>query len=333
MAYTLKFKRYTSGVILATTGADGEIFVDTTNKTLVVQDGTTVGGSALATQSSLGFYLTLVNFSNTLTSFTLNANLTSTLANYTTNVNLTSTLLSYTLNNNLTSTLIYYIARPEFSSTLTSTLANYPTNVNLTSTLVSYTLNSSLSSNLTNYALSSTLTSYTTNANLTSTLTSYQLITSTLTLTNLTANTITVTSLGIVMPNRPAFRVVGNGATISSSTILNNNYWILDYEQGTGLNTSTGVFTAPIAGLYQVNAVVRTATNTNSSINQIIVAKIAGTSTIAQIMIEFGINTSANHMGGSTITRMNVGDQLNFRIAVGQISFDGNDNWSVVYLG
>jgi hypothetical protein len=177
------------------------------------------------------------------------------------------------------------------------------------------------------------LSSYTLNANLTSTLASYQLTTSTLTLTNLTANTITVTSLGVVMPNRPAFRVVGTGATISSSTILNNNYWSLDYEQGTALNTSTGVFTAPIAGLYQVDAVVRTATNTNSSINQIIVAKIAGTSTTTQIMIEFGINTSANHMGGSTITRMNVGDQLNFRIAVGQISFDGNDNWSVAYIG
>jgi hypothetical protein len=135
------------------------------------------------------------------------------------------------------------------------------------------------------------------------------------------------------MSNRPAFRVIGTGAVISSTTTLKNTYWTLDYQQGTGLNTSTGIFTAPYSGLYQVNVVVRTATNTNSSINQVIIWKTAGTSTTAQIMVEFGVNTTMNHAGGSTITRMTAGDTLRFDVAAGQISFDGNDNWSVAYIG
>jgi len=259
MAYTLKFKRYTSGAILATTGADGEIFVDTTNKTLVVQDGTTVGGSALATQSSLSFYLTLVNFSNTLTSFTLNANLTSTLANYTTNVNLTSTLLSYTLNDNLTSTLINYVARPEFSSTLvsytlnsnlTSTLANYITNSNLTSTLASYTTNTNLTSTLASYTtntnLTSTLTNYTQNASLTSTLSGYT------TNVNLTSTLSSYTTKG------PAFSVYPSSSVTQTITSGSQQKILFQNEEfDTNNNFASSRFTPTVAGYYQLNAVAR----------------------------------------------------------------------------
>jgi len=40
-----------------------------------------------------------------------------------------------------------------------------------------------------------------------------------------------------------------------------------------------------------------------------------------------------NHAGGSTISKLNAGDTLKMVVAVGQISFDANDNFSVVYLG
>ena len=50
MATTLQLRRYNTATIAGTTGADGEVFVDTTKKTLVVQDGSTAGGTPLATE-------------------------------------------------------------------------------------------------------------------------------------------------------------------------------------------------------------------------------------------------------------------------------------------
>jgi hypothetical protein len=136
-------------------------------------------------------------------------------------------------------------------------------------------------------------------------------------------------------PNRPAFRVTGNGGSISATTTVAGGYMVVDFNQGSYLNTSTGYFTAPVAGLYQVNVVVRTQSNSNSGINQIIIRKttaIGGTVT-SIIMVEFGPNTSMNHTGGSTIIKLAVGDTLKFDVTAGTISFDGNDNWSVAYIG
>jgi hypothetical protein len=139
----------------------------------------------------------------------------------------------------------------------------------------------------------------------------------------------------LTLPNRPAFRVVGNGGSITAPTTVTSSNWTLDYQQGSALNTTTGIFTAPVAGLYQVNLVIRTNSNTSGTITQAIVRKtaIADSSVTSQIMVEFGANTTMNHAGGSTITKMAVGDTLKFDVTVGTISFDGNDNWSVAYIG
>jgi hypothetical protein len=172
MATRLQFRKFSTTSIATLVGANGELYVDTTKKTIVVQDGTTPGGSTLATESWVSSALGTVSFntsvlngyalSSALTSYTTNANLTSTLANYTTNANLTSTLAAYTFN---TSVLTSYTT----NANLTSTLAGYA----LSSALTSYTTNANLTSTLAQYALSSTLTSYTINANLTSTLASF----------------------------------------------------------------------------------------------------------------------------------------------------------------
>ena len=98
------------------------------------------------------------------------------------------------------------------------------------------------------------------------------------------------------------------------------------------MNGTTGVFTAPIAGLYQVNFVARVVNNTSASA-QAIVYKNYGSGNIAQAMWETGANCTVNHFGVSTVSKLAVGDTLSVKVTVGSINFDGNDNWSVAFIG
>jgi hypothetical protein len=50
-------------------------------------------------------------------------------------------------------------------------------------------------------------------------------------------------------------------------------------------------------------------------------------------MVEFGVNTTMNHAGASTILKLAIGDTLKAGVAVGTCSFDQNDNFSVAYIG
>ena len=144
---------------------------------------------------------------------------------------------------------------------------------------------------------------------------------------------ISISSGSITMPNRPAFRVYGLGGATAAVTTLSGSMTIVDFNQG-GWDNTTGTFTAPIAGLYQVNLVCRTNSNTSGA-GQIIVYKnnTGGATGTAQIMLEWAANTSVNHMGGSTISKLAVGDTLKAVVAVGTLSFDINDNFSVAYIG
>jgi hypothetical protein len=155
---------------------------------------------------------------------------------------------------------------------------------------------------------------------------------------NLSGN-LTVNGTGAVyLPNRPAFRVTGSGTTNNLTTTqngdgrLNNNNFTIEYQQGSGLVGSTGVFTAPVAGLYQVNLVVRNSGYAGGISQGAIVKNYAGSS-VVQIMVEFAASSSMNHTGGSTICKLAAGDTLVLKVLAGQINFDGNDNWSVAYIG
>jgi hypothetical protein len=135
-----------------------------------------------------------------------------------------------------------------------------------------------------------------------------------------------------VMSNRPAFRIIGTGGAMNSS-VLSGSKVTVDFNQGNHFNQTTGLFTAPITGLYQAHLVIRTNNNTNSTINQAAITKNSGGSDFIQVMIEFANNTTMNHAGGSSIISMTAGDTLRAQILVGSCSFDGNNNFSVAYIG
>ena len=142
-----------------------------------------------------------------------------------------------------------------------------------------------------------------------------------------------INSYGINLPTRPAFRVFGSGGTgISATTTLTSSNFTLDYQQGSALNTSTGVFTAPIAGLYYITLVARIY-STSTVASSIQVNKTSGGTTTTQIYLEWAANTSVNHIGGSTIAKLAVGDTLVLKVTNGNIIFDANDNWAVAYIG
>lgn len=54
MSRTLQFRRYNSATIANTTGANGELIINSTNHTITVHDGVTPGGYALPTFSDIG---------------------------------------------------------------------------------------------------------------------------------------------------------------------------------------------------------------------------------------------------------------------------------------
>jgi len=156
--------------------------------------------------------------------------------------------------------------------------------------------------------------------------------------TNIGSITQTTSTVLFNMPNRPAFRVYGAGTTSGLTTtqnttgILNGNNFAVDYQQGTALSTSTGVFTAPVAGLYSIHLVARV-TNNTAPAAQVCVIKNYATSAVNQVFWETGANPSINHFGVSTIANLAVGDTLVVKVTQGSITFDINDSWAVAYIG
>lgn len=149
-----------------------------------------------------------------------------------------------------------------------------------------------------------------------------------------TNSNLTVGSMGVVMPNRPAFRVNGTAAPITTANVnLKGSAITTVFNQGNYLDTTTGKFTAPIAGIYEV--LLNARVGSYNGLSQIAVLK-NGNNSQGNIVCfwEIGSTTgTANHFGVSGTINLVAGEYLSANILTGNISFDGNDNWCVTYLG
>lgn len=136
----------------------------------------------------------------------------------------------------------------------------------------------------------------------------------------------------------PSFRVYGFGVTTNLTTTTNTDgkltgaNFALDYQQGgTNLVVGTGIFTAPVAGIYQVNLVARTSGSASAA--QIAVVKnYAGSSSVV-CMVEFGASSTMTHTGSSSSVKLAASDTLVVKVLLGSVNFDANDSWSVTFLG
>jgi hypothetical protein len=118
MSRTIQFRRLGASTLANTTGANGELIIDSTNQTLTIHDGVTRGGRSLALSAA--------------TSNTLNTKLSTTGGTITGNLSVTNTITSSNIISSNTLTGNLFVTNTITSSNIIS--SNTLTSNNLTVT-------------------------------------------------------------------------------------------------------------------------------------------------------------------------------------------------------
>jgi hypothetical protein len=149
---------------------------------------------------------------------------------------------------------------------------------------------------------------------------------------NFVADTITANTF--TLSYRPAFRVWGSTtANVIAGTTLDSGNVTLDYNQNSSYATATGIFTAPITGLYQIYLNGRIGASNATSVVQILKNNVTTAGNVLCYWESATNNQGGQTFGVSTVARLTANDNVRAKVLVGSIKFDANASWGVAFIG